>query len=337
MEKKESKDHQEDERLRLDKDFEDMLTGSVIKYKPNKGDSDYDEEIDGNKTKGNDDYDVALRTMAYEVKVQPSDRTKTEEELALSAREKLEELEAARIKRMKRGAGGGVSLDADEDAMVDDAMSDDKRKRTLNDDEDPYYNEYAADNKKKIQKRLEKEQLKRGMMGGGADDHDGEDWEEEEDDWEDEDGGGLDNSEEEDDEDDEDSEDSDMEEEELEVPDGINPNPTMTNSRFSTPRVHSSDVNELMPHKLLCPATMEAFDELIVNYVTTTADINAMIERILVYNSVKLPGSEGVQNRTKMHNFLDILIKHFIRVGDKLACVNSDEEMNSVMSEVSSC
>jgi nucleolar protein 14 len=88
------------------------------------------------------------------------------------------------------------------------------------------------------------------------------------------------------------------------------------------PAADASGVNEKMPHKIDCPSTMEGFDELIDNYVVSTADMNALVERILIWNSVKLPGQQGASNRGPMHNFLDIMIRHFVRVGNSLGVVS---------------
>jgi hypothetical protein len=81
----------------------------------------------------------------------------------------------------------------------------------------------------------------------------------------------------------------------------------------------ASKVNAEMPHNLDSPGTLLEFDELVERYVQSDEDMLALIDRILAWNSVKLPGKEGLANRNKMHNFLDILIKHFIRIGDSLS------------------
>ncbi|PRP86575.1 nucleolar protein 14 [Planoprotostelium fungivorum] len=50
---------------------------------------------------GPDDYDKAVREMAFDVRATPSERTKTAEEAAAEEREKLEKLEEERLKRMR--------------------------------------------------------------------------------------------------------------------------------------------------------------------------------------------------------------------------------------------
>uniref|UniRef100_A0A8C5SP47 NOP14 nucleolar protein n=1 Tax=Laticauda laticaudata TaxID=8630 RepID=A0A8C5SP47_LATLA len=48
-----------------------------------------------------DEYDVLVRELGFEMKMQPSDRMKTEEELAKEEQEKLQKFEADRLRRMK--------------------------------------------------------------------------------------------------------------------------------------------------------------------------------------------------------------------------------------------
>ncbi len=83
-------------------------------------------------------------------------------------------------------------------------------------------------------------------------------------------------------------------------------------------------VNLAMPHKISCPADLEAFDELVEQHVRCDADMCALITRILAWNSVHLPGAQGQENKNLMHNFLDVLLKHFVRVGDSLGSDKND-------------
>ena len=48
-----------------------------------------------------DEYDMAVRALAFEIKGKATDRLKTEEELAKQEEERLNKLEAERIRRMK--------------------------------------------------------------------------------------------------------------------------------------------------------------------------------------------------------------------------------------------
>lgn len=348
MEKKESKDHQEDERARLDREFEELLSGSVIKYRPSKGEAGYDPALDdvkeggvGGKTdKVASDYDVALRTMAYEAKVQPADRTKCAEELAAEAREKLEEQEKARLSRMKGGPIKGV--DAEEQGVIDAALEGEedadtagRRRKGLTDDEDAFYTEYAVEKSKKQLKKLAKEKAKRARQEDEEESGSEESGSESEDDWEeDEDAVGGSGSEEEGSDEegsDEESEDEYDREYKARLSARINAPKSKskaaataikTKATATAPVADESGVNDKMPHKIECPTTLEGFDELVERYVATTVDMNSLVERILVWNSVKLPGQQGASNRGPMHNFLDVLIRHFVRVGNALGSVS---------------
>ena len=90
-------------------------------------------------------------------------------------------------------------------------------------------------------------------------------------------------------------------------------------------QLSSEGVNEQMPHKLTCPSTLEEFDRLKHKYVRSVPDLRELITRILAWNSVYLPGAAGAENKGKMHNFLDVLLKVFCRVGDSLALVKTVE------------
>lgn len=56
-----------------------------------------------------DDYDIALRELKFEARGTPSDRLKSEEEIAKEEKEKLEKLEADRLARMKGFDGNSES------------------------------------------------------------------------------------------------------------------------------------------------------------------------------------------------------------------------------------
>ncbi|XP_052249880.1 nucleolar protein 14-like [Dreissena polymorpha] len=61
---------------------------------------------------GADDYDMAVRSLQFEMKGKPSERLKTEEEIARIEMERLEKLEADRVRRMKGLTEGPVSRQA---------------------------------------------------------------------------------------------------------------------------------------------------------------------------------------------------------------------------------
>ena len=96
-----------------------------------------------------------------------------------------------------------------------------------------------------------------------------------------------------------------------------------------------SDVNESMPHNIECPSDLEAFDGLVDEFVHNAADLRALIDRILVWNSVNLPGKQGADNKNKMHNFMDILLKLFVREADALSTAILPAEVSAIQQQVS--
>lgn len=183
LQKKEAKEEQENDREKLDKDFQALVSGSLLEFRPTK--QDRSELKDPNEVI--DEYDISLRSMAFEVKARPSDRTKSDEEKAVEARDRLEELEAARLRRMNSDS------DPSDNAAADKALNhhgDAKKRKRVTDDEvdGSFGSNFAKD-------------------GEDDDDNDEEENEEEENDEEDED-----EEEEDDDDDDEEGEEEDDEE-----------------------------------------------------------------------------------------------------------------------------
>jgi nucleolar protein 14 len=89
---------------------------------------------------GNDelDYDTHVRELAFDKRAQPKDRTKTEEELALEAKEALEKAERKRRKRM---LGEDEAVESDEDGGRGRAKSKRKRERGPDDLDDDFNND----------------------------------------------------------------------------------------------------------------------------------------------------------------------------------------------------
>lgn len=398
MQKKEAKEEQEEERTKLDKAYQDLFSSSLLDFsgggKADRKMSRRDESSMGSGKEDIDDYDLALKEMTYEAKLPASERTKSAEEIALAEQKRIEELEEARIKRMKQANSTDKrAKDETEGGEETNAKQNSKRKHRTDDEiEDESFG--VANKLKKAMGRdraaeraaikeettaaayneyiMQDEEYEDSSEGEGEDegsedeegsedaersDMDGDDVEEgsgddekmdsEEEDAADSDAG----SEEEDDE----GEDADSEEDQpAAVPakstkKGVafasdvkqeKPSTTPTGAPKSAARVgkaselHEDEVNIEMPHKIDCPPDMETFDELIDQYVLDPLrDMSALIDRIIAWNNVHLPGTEGAENRNLMHNFLDILLKHFLRVGDSLATVPT-EGQDSTMKQV---
>jgi len=77
---------------KLDSDWKDLLP--IISASKKTADDDI------KKTKA-DDYDIAMRQLMFEARGKPSDKLKSEEQIAQEEKEKLEALEADRLARMK--------------------------------------------------------------------------------------------------------------------------------------------------------------------------------------------------------------------------------------------
>ncbi|KAJ1431018.1 nucleolar protein 14, partial [Ochromonadaceae sp. CCMP2298] len=275
LEKKEAKEEQEEERTKIDNLYEELFTNSMLNFNNKKSVETGNKELD--------DYDVALKEMNYEARLPAAERTKSAEEVALEEQKRIEELEVARIRRMKGQDVKGQ----------DKEVKDEKRKKRTDDEIDDDAFERPA---KKGGKKEEK-------------DDDEEDEEAEDDDADDDDA----------EEDDEEVE-VDGEEEQVEASDED------AEADDSAEDEGEAEVNIEMPHKIDCPQDLDAFDELIELFVVNfDVDFPALVQRILAWNNVRLPGEAGAENRNSMHNFLDVLLKHFVRVGDSLC--TSDAKM----------
>ncbi|CAM9501725.1 unnamed protein product [Ectocarpus fasciculatus] len=239
--------------------------------------------------------------MQYDSKAQPSDRTKTPEEIALQAREKLQKLEAERLKRM--------NMDGSMDAGVDLSLAPKDKKRHTNDDEiDEFGDNYGWNNKDDAGSGEDEEDS--NELEDSEGDEENSDEEEDSEGAEDEDMDSEDDMDDEDDDeymsgeedDDEDGEDSSAEED-----------------SNGDKAVSTDGVNVNMPHSVDCPSDIIEFQELVDQYVVNPAtDFKELVNRILVWNSIHLPGHEGAENKPRMHNFLDILVKYFIQIGNDL-------------------
>lgn len=342
LEKKEAKDEQENERVELDRAFEDLISSSVVQFRPTKRSRGADDEdVMGDGSGGAfAEYDKALHAMAFEAKAKASDRTKTAEELAVEEKQKLEEAEAARRRRMRgaleaeggdeaatalssgKGKGKGRKGDAKRRRTDDDLDDGDDDEEEQGDKPgDIVTNNYGWDD-----------------VDNGSDEEE-EDEEEEDEDEEDED------EEDEDEEQDEKAEDEDDDEEEEEEEDEEEEdNGKRGRHRRTKAPAPEEGVNALMPHIVPCPVSLEDFDSLAAKYVLSGADLCALLSRIVSYHSVHLPAPEGPQNRLRMNGFLDILLKVFVRAGDALGGQDSllgtqktfgDDEASAVLDHCS--
>ncbi len=379
-EKREIRQQADEERDQLDAAFEDLVGTGDLAFRPMGRAAKREETLElirkedeeaaagllkSKKEKGGDDwntYDTDMREMLYEGKHRATDRTKTDEELAVEARDKLQKAEEQRLRRMH-----GIEDPEEEDD--DEGKNKGKRNRSKgkdstgagdDDDEsgkkDRFGNDIeTAQQAKDAQKALTRRRVtdddidggpplkksgaewamrhmgKRATEGEDGGEDDGEDddqdddeiqdeeweWDELDDDDDDE-GEGVDEegvAEEDDEEEDEEEEDED---EDGDGGDRIltkSPPTAITGAPSHDPTIPNPD----MPMTLDCPVNIDQFDEMTERYVRSSVDMKALIDRVLTWNSVNLPPPAGHANREKMHNFLSVLLRHFVTVGDALA------------------
>lgn len=325
--RKEAKEEQESERVRIDAAFDELVRSDLVDMDNKRFKKSYSAtEVD--------DYDKLMVDMAYETKAQPAERTKTAEELAMEEREKMEELEKARLKRMReaaaeesQGVSGGKAGRGGAQAQ--------QTKRVRNDDElDDFYfqklnedrygdksltapasaQDYTSDdNEDGDEDDAEDDAMDEDDESGDEDDDDDEDAE---DDDEDDDGEEDDESEDDDElDDDEDVDGFDQDDDDDDDGgDAASDDDDAVDGDVAAPATFDH-----IPHTMLCPSDSAAFDELLRRHCRYFPhDQMEVINRIVSWNNVHLPGEKGQENRKLMHNFLDVLMKYFVRLGGKL-------------------
>lgn len=130
-ERQAAKEEDEELRAELDKDLSSVRNLLFSRWKPGQEDKDPTQTalIPGlDKSALEKEYDVRLRQMIQDQRAQPAMRTKTEEEIAEKAAEKLRELEEKRLKRMR-----GEEVSDDEEDSEDDKKSKKKGKQNAED------------------------------------------------------------------------------------------------------------------------------------------------------------------------------------------------------------
>ena len=334
--KKETKLEQEETTDKLDMDFQSLLQESMVEFREDYKDSKKSKRNKSGDEADEDDYDRALTMMQFEAKVQPSDRTKSAEELALEERERLEEQEKQRLLRMKAGYQPAplARVEGDETEGVSKkrgkGKKDRQRKPVTDDDLDDSFGGAAAFEDEAIEEEEEEED-------GEIDDDDEEDDAEEDnadenEDKDDEDDGD-DEDNEEDEEDDEDGEGEADEEEDIEEEEEEDEVYQAPRRPKKSKPLGEPQANDDIPYKIECPNDMQAFDELLDTHARSSDDVMTIIDRILAYSSVHLPGHGG-RNHSLMHNFMEMLLRHFVRVGTSLSQGRTDEDLIATMKQV---
>jgi len=395
LERKEAKEAQENGTAKIDDDFDALLASADLEFRPmgrDRGRFEREQEkveqeiciaagLSAEKPKEDDvfsNYDKELRAMAFEAKVRATDRTKTPEELALEARERLQKAEEARLTRMHgptdaemeqeaeeqrrdaeqhgkidsfgndvivRGPNGIVSMGSRSNGTQTRRVTDDdiegvdrvKKKgaswalsnmgkhivdtvqdrgegdrEDYREDEDEDWDWQEVDDEEGEEEEEEKEWALEGVERAGSDEEEGNG----DDSGYDNEGAPL------------DADNIAMLRKLVANADG-NKTDEDSDSKDDNGNVVRQDeingddnaptiVNPHMPMIIEAPTNMDLWDELIDRHVRNSIDITTMIDRIVAWNSVHLPAPDGVKNRERMHNFLAVLIKHFVSVGDAL-------------------
>jgi len=271
------------------------VKSSMLEFKPTKKDRSELSTGDDNEIS---EYDRALRVMAFESRVQPSERTKSKEELAREEYERLEALEKERLQRMKAN-------DPENDVINSALFSKTTKKRkapSLNDDciEELYDAE-------------DSEEYSDSNLSGSDDDEDSQASESEDDSCDDEesdegeaDGGSI---------------DEDVEGE-------------ITVDVRTYNELPPADTD--MPYIIECPVDISEFDNLVKEYVRSVSDLSELVSRIMSCHSIHISTAVQSSNKEKLSGFLQILVTYFIRLGDSLARCHDREKLSYISSELDS-
>ncbi|TIC41934.1 Nop14-like protein [Wallemia mellicola] len=259
--------------------------------------SDDNSNYKGDKS-GNENYDQFVRQLAFDKRAKPTDRLKTEAEVAFDAKEELERKERARVLRMRGeddqqviNPSGGYA------ARRQRAREEEEAEKEEDDDEDDEQMEDA-----------ETYGIGKGLDGGDSEegDEDEEEDEEEEDDDDDDDDG----------DDDDDDEESIAESNEGELGDVAETdsapikNLVDSNKKKSkklSGKATASDSSSL-PYTFACPTNHDDFMDIIESYNVEQSEVPVVIERIRTIYHPEL----GEDNKAKLSLFNGVLIDHLI-------------------------
>ncbi|KAJ7581043.1 nucleolar protein 14 [Mycena floridula] len=226
-------------------------------------------------------YDQHVRELAFDKRAKPKDRTKTEEELAVEAKEALEKAERRRRKRM-------LGLE-DSDSEGEGGNPRKRRKRggdDLDDDfDDGEASEWAgigpelAEAQMQVEEEDEDEEEEEDKSGGGEGDHDEDDSEEDDD------------GEEGDSEEDSESEKEEGDHEEL---------VSSTKSRKATGK------SKELPFTFPCPSTHQELLDILAN--VEDEDVPTVVQRIRTLHHSSL----SADNKFKLQTLSGVLIEHIL-------------------------
>ncbi|KAI8100216.1 nucleolar protein 14 [Halteromyces radiatus] len=254
-----------------------------------------------------EDYDKALRDLAFDRRAQATDRTKTEEELALEEKEKLEKAERARKRRME---GLDSESETEGDRFSHRRGAKKQRKSTGGPDADDLEDDYVEDDHEQLGTGLTLDDIQNGAYDLEADMETGDEGSGDEDEEEDED----DDDEEEDD--DDESEVDDLEGDEIpdfgddDDDDDMNQigqhGKVVTKSNKSNKKSKTSngETTGEIPYTFECPESHSDF--LAIMDGLKLEDTLTVIKRIRVLYHIKI----SPENKQKMSVFFNVLVEH---------------------------
>eukprot|EP00742_Colponemidia_sp_Colp-10_P007849 GILJ01008463.1.p1 GENE.GILJ01008463.1~~GILJ01008463.1.p1 ORF type:complete len:907 (-),score=214.06 GILJ01008463.1:178-2898(-) len=269
-----------------------------------------------------DDYDKMTRELSFDIRAKPTNRLKSEEELASDRKAELEKLERQRVKRM-RG-----EIDSDEENEDGDKKKKKQRKSRkeekaqLRTDDDLYENFVLED------VTAEKDSDEESESGSEEEDvEEEEDGEEQEEDGEDDEEGGE--------EDDEESDNAEIDElmgdhdddSDVEAEPNHKKGPSAVSEAGKEVAVPAKTVDPVarqkkiaaaakeLPYVFKAPATHKDF----LSYVEgrSAADLGTVVERIRACYHISL----GAANKGILQTFLQILLTHFEFLACQHPCV----------------
>lgn len=314
MEKRADEDMRED----LDEELKDIrdLLDTKPKRKPlvsqsalfarqyAEADDNEEEKQEEEKINNYADYDQMLQELARDKRAMATDRTKTEEELALEEKEQLEKAERARKRRME-----GLDSESEDEGKFKNNRKRRKGEQPQGDDLDDDYLEELDDEVNRLGAGLTLEDIQ-NAAAADEDEESGDEEDEDEDEEDDED-------EDEEDEDDDEMESDygeDLEDEDDQVPtfdddDDDDMNEIGTNgivkkaAKKKSAKNTTSEKSEI-PYTFECPTTHDEFLEIVSGLALEHTP--TVVKRIRILYHIKL----HPENKTKMAAFLSVLVDH---------------------------
>ncbi|KAG8884046.1 nucleolar complex protein 14 [Tulasnella sp. 331] len=239
---------------------------------------------------GADDYDRTVKELFYEQRAQPTDRIRTEEEMAAEEKAKLEKAERARLRRMNG--------EEDYDSEDDDARASRRREKITPAQGDDLDDDFFDD-----EGDLLDSSLGAGLSSSKhAEDHRSEDRSDDEDSEdddasEDEDGGSSDDI----------QSDSDGEDDSVPSDVAVELVALRKQNQSSNPKSKDKEAaKKELPFTFPCPETHEHFLDIIDDI--DDADIPTIVQRIRIMYHPSL--AEG--NKDRLETFTSVLIEHVL-------------------------